>query len=175
MTMRWSFRNFVLTLTLSVFTAPMGNAANFQTAQATSKSATVSLSIVLPQDHIAAGQVPWVFLTVKNISSDVIDYPQDRVYVEGKTGEPPTTLRQRQLTNRRQPGEPSINGGGFEPNIEPEGSYTRKYDLSQLYDLSKPGKYIVYIEVLDAFNADKGKGHWERSPIATFEIQAPTQ
>jgi hypothetical protein len=176
------FHTRALTSTMTVVIALTGISANAQAVQATSQSAsatsksvTVALSIVLPKEHIPVGQTPWVFLTVKNLSSDVISYPQDRVYVAGEQSESPTTLRQRQLTHRRQPGEPSILGGGFEPNIEPGGSFTRKYDLSQLYDLSKPGKYTVYIEVLDEFNSNRGKGSWVRSPIATFEIQAPSQ
>jgi hypothetical protein len=91
----------------------------------------------------------------------------------GEKGEPPTTLRHRQLTNRLKPSEPSILGGGFEPTIEPGGSFTRKYDLSQLYDLSKPGRYTVYIEVLDVVPSNRGKEAWVRSPVATFEIQTP--
>jgi hypothetical protein len=171
-----------LTLTMTAVIALIGISADAQTAQtasqstsATRKSAMVALSIILPKEHIPVGQTPWVFLTVKNLGSDVISYPQDRVYVEAEGHELPTMLRQRQLTHRLQPGEPSILGGGFEPNIEPRGSFTRKYDLSQLYDLSKPGKYTVYIEVLDEFNSNRGKGGWVRSPIAAFEIQTPSQ
>jgi hypothetical protein len=57
--------------------------------------------------------------------------------------------------------------GGFEPTIHSGADSTRKYDLSLLYDLSKPGKYTVYIEV-----GDPNTGVWLRSPAATFEIQA---
>jgi len=146
-----------------------------QSGSVAKPSTTIALSIALPKEHIPEGQIPWVHLTVKNLTNEDISFPEDRVQVVGEKGEPPTTLRQRQLTNRRLPGEPSILGGGFEPNIGPGNSFTRKYDLSQLYDLSTPGKYTVYIEVLDEFNSNRGKGGWVRSPTAAFEIQAPTQ
>jgi hypothetical protein len=139
-----------------------------------SKSAAITLSIAVSKDHIPVGQTPWVTLTVKNLTDEEIAFPPDRVHVESENGEPPTTMRQRQLTNRRQPGEPSILSGGFEPSIPPEASFTRKYDLSRLYDLSKPGKYTVYIEVFDAFHSNKWKGGWVRSPVVHFEITGPT-
>jgi len=42
----------------------------------------------------------------------------------------------------------------------------------------KPGKYTVYIDVWDEL-ASKADGktnteYWVRSPVATFEVQAPT-
>ena len=141
-----------------------------QSATGTKRPQMVALSIFLPEKHLVAGQTPFVFLTVKNLSETAISFPQDRVYVEGERGEAATTLRQRQLTQRRRPGEPSLLGGGFEPNVEPRGKFTRKYDLSQLYDVSIPGKYSVYIEVFD--QASGSMGHWVRSPIATFEVKA---
>ncbi|MGA8273425.1 MAG: hypothetical protein WB919_17815 [Candidatus Sulfotelmatobacter sp.] len=149
----------------------------------TNQSATISLSIAVPIEHIPAGQKPWVSLTVKNLSAaknlsnEGIAYPRDRVYVEGPKGEPPTTLRQRQLTMRLKPGEPQLRTGGFEPLIAPGASFTRKYDLSSLYDFKEPGEYTVYIEVLDesAPETKSGAGLWVRSPVATFEVQAPTR
>jgi hypothetical protein len=162
-----------LRLTIIILFALVTLVAYGHAGSAAKPSTTIALIIALPEEHILIGQIPWVHLTVKNLTNEDISYPEDRVQVMGEKGEPPTTLRQRQLTNRRQPSEPSILGGGFEPTIEPGGSFTRRYDLSQLYDLSKPGKYTVYIEVLDEFNSRRGKGGWVRSPIATFEIQAP--
>ena len=120
---------------------------------ATSKSATLALSIAVPNEHIPLGQKPWVHLTVKNLGSEEIAYPHGRVYVEGPKGEPPTTLLQRQLTNRLKPGEPGINLGGYRPPIAPAGrpgdTFIMKYDLAAYYDFKEPGKYTVYIEVLD--------------------------
>ena len=145
-----------------------------QTNPPRSKSTVISLSIVLPKDQLLVGEKPWALLTVKNLTNEEIAFPQDRVYVEGGSGEPPTTLRQRQLTHRRRAGEPSLSGSDFEPVIEPGESFTRKYDLSELYDLSKPGRYIVYIDVLDASHVNGWKGGWVRSPIAHFQILTPT-
>jgi hypothetical protein len=140
-----------------------------QTDVSINKSENISLSISLPKDHIPVGQTPWVFLTVKNLGNAEISFPIDRVRVEGEKGEAPTTLRQRQLTHRLRPGEEVLRPGGYEPSIEPGGSSIRKYDLSELYDLSKPGKYTVYIEALD-WAMSKSHAVWVRSPVAVFEI-----
>jgi hypothetical protein len=140
------------------------------------KSTNIAVDLVLPKKQIPAGQTPWAFLTVKNLGGNVtIAFPQDRVHVEGETGEPPTTLYQRQVTHKLRPGERELRMGGFEPEIWPTFSSDRKYDLSQYYDLSKPGKYTVYIEVLDvsASETKHGAGLWVRSKTAQFEMLAP--
>lgn len=128
----------------------------------------ISLSIAIPKDHIHVGQKPWVHLTVKNLTGEEITYPHDQVYVEGEHGEPPATEWGRLRKNNQL-------GGGFTPSIGPGESFTMKYDLSAFYDLSKPGKYSVYIEVSTAFHATGWKGDWMRSPVAHFEIQAPIE
>jgi hypothetical protein len=147
---------------------------------ATSKSATIELSIAVPVKQIPLGQEPWVHLTVTNLSSEEIAYPTDRVYVEGPNGEPPTTHVQRAMTNRLNPGESQIRPTGSQPHIAPKkwpgNSFTMKYDLSYFYDFKEPGKYTVYIEVVDmaGHGTKTNPAHWVRSPLATFELLAPT-
>jgi hypothetical protein len=177
------FNRIFLTLMGAVALAAAGNFGYAQTSSAgvgpvvlDSKSAHIAVSIGLPQKQIPAGQKPWAFLTVENLGGNVtIAFPRDRVHVEGEAGEPPTTLYQRQVTQTLQPGEPQLRMGGFEPEIWPTFSSDRKYDLSGFYDLSKPGKYTVYIEVLDvsAPETKHGTGLWVRSKTVPFEIQAP--
>jgi hypothetical protein len=174
------FRNSTVTVATLIVTAVMGITVRAQTATkptATSQSTTISLSIAVPIAHIPLGQKPWVSLTVQNLGNDEIRYPWDRVYVEGPNGEPPTTLFQRQLTNRLRPGEPPIRiddyGGRL---ILPGDSFTAKYNLSAFYDFKEAGKYTVYIEVVDALAA-KAKtradnNYWVRSPVATFELES---
>jgi Rieske Fe-S protein len=146
---------------------------------ATSKSATISLSIAVPNKQIPMGQKPWVHLTVTNLGSEEIAYPRDRVHVEGPNGEPPTTLVQRSITGRLNPGESEIPPTGFRPPIAAGASFTMKYDLSAFYDFKEPGKYTVYIEVFDRLsekpNAKTETDNWVRSPVATFEVLAPTR
>ncbi len=102
-------------------------------------------------------------------------FPKDRVHVEGENGESPTTPLQRQLTHRLRRGEKELRSGGFEPLILAGASSTRKYDLERFYDLSEPGKYSVYIEVLDAVASKDNAGVWLRSNTVSFEIEAPPQ
>jgi hypothetical protein len=152
-------------------TSPVGGQAQV----IDSKSTHIAVSIALPQKQIPGGQKPWVVLTVANLGGNVtIAFPQDRVHVEGETGEPPTTLYQRQVTHTLRPGERELMMGGFEPTIWPTFSSDRKYDLSGYYDLSKPGKYTVYIEVLDvsAPETKHGAGLWVRSKTVPFEMLA---
>ena len=146
-------------------------------SSATSKSATIELSIAFRKEQIPLGQKPWVSLTVKNLGSKEIPYPFSRVYVEGPRGEPPTTLFQRQLTNRLKPGEPGINLGGYRPPIAPAGwpgdTFIMRYDLSAYYDFKEPGKYSVYVEVLDETGTMTDP--WVRSPLAKLQLVAQTQ
>jgi len=141
-----------------------------------SKSATIGLKIAFPSERVSMGQKPWVSLTVTNLSRQAIIYPWDRVYVDGPKGEPPTTLHQRQATHRLKAGEPDIAffNRGTEPLIAAGASFTRRYDLSGFYDFTEPGKYTVYIDVLDdlAPETKTGGGLWVRSPVATFEVLA---
>jgi hypothetical protein len=143
---------------------------------ATSKSATISVSIAVPIEHIPLGQKPLVALTVKNLGSEEIAYPRERIYVEGPKGEPPTTHVQRSMTRRLNPGEAPIRETGYRPPIAAGDSFTMKYDLSYFYDFKEPGKYTVYIEVVDMakHGTKTDPAHWVRSPVATFELTTPT-
>jgi len=68
---------------------------------------------------------------------------------------------------------------GADRIIAPGDSSIMKYDLSALYDFKEPGKYTVYIEVVDSLAA-KAKTRADnnyrvRSPVATFEIESSTR
>jgi hypothetical protein len=154
-----------------------GQASSTEVRSATlaGRSATMVLSLAVPKENISEGQTPWVFLTVKNLSQDGMPFPQDRVHVEGEKGEPPTTLFQRQLTHKLLPGEQEVRDTGYGPFIEPGASFTRKYDLTKLYDLSSPGKYSVYVDVLDHSASKNNAGVWVRSNTAKFEITPSAQ
>ena len=176
---------FVATL---IVIAVMSVSINAQTTKpavrsATCKTATMELSIAVPIEHIPLGQKPWVHLTVKNLGNKEIAYPSERVYVEGPKGEPPTTVVQRSITGRLKPGDTPIPPTGFRPTIAPAGwpgdTFTMKYDLSYFYELRQPGKYTLYIEVFDKLsekpNSKSDTDNWLRSPVATFELTAPTR
>ncbi len=177
-------RNSAVIVATLIVTAAMSIAVGAQTGAkptVTNQSATISLRIAVPIKSVPMGQKPSVNLGVENLGNEEIRYPWDRVYVEGPNGEPPTTLRQRQLTNRLRPGEPTLrmDDYGVEPIIAPGDSFIRKYDLSALYDFKEPGKYTVYIEVVDSLAA-KAKtrtdnDYWVRSPVATFEVEPSTR
>jgi hypothetical protein len=136
----------------------------------------MEVSLGFQKKQIPLGQKPWAYLTVKNLGGEEISYPFSRVYVEGPHGEPATTLLQRQLTNRLKPGEPGIGLSGYRPPIAPAGqpgdTFIMKYDLCAYYDFTEPGKYTVYIELLDETGTMTDP--WVRSPVAKFELVAQT-
>ena len=176
-------RSFAVSVATLIVATAMSIAVRAQTGAkptVTSQSATISLSIAVPIKQIPIGQKPWVYVTVKNLGKEEINYPRDRVYVEGPNGEPPTTLRQRQLTDRLKPGEPTLRMDDYGATpIAPGESFTAKYDLSALYDFKEPGKYTVYVEVVDSLAA-KAKTKTDndyrmRSPVATFEVEPSTR
>jgi hypothetical protein len=174
---------FVAFVTITAF----GHSGCAQTSSAggqqkilSGRSPYIAVSIALPQKQIPADQKPSVVLTVELLGGNLTTlFPETRVHVEGEAGEPPTTLYQRQLTHTFRPGERELRPDDFQRIIGPAASEDGPkfsadvtYDLSRLYDLSKPGKYTVYIEAFDQ-TASKRNRVWVRSQTAQFEILPP--
>jgi len=147
-----------------------------QTPPPQSDSITVKLSI--EKDQVAINQSPRAILTVRNLSDREIPLHDwmCRVHVEGEKGEPPTTQVQRQNTGRLRPGEAALRGDEYVvPVISPGKSYTLKYQLASLYDLSVPGKYTVYAEVMDPSTQKSSTPKWARTNTVQFTMQALNQ
>ncbi|WP_263368575.1 thiamine pyrophosphate-dependent enzyme [Edaphobacter bradus] len=76
-------------------------------------------------------------------------------------------------TSRLRPGDvPLPHGPDLGPSIVwPAGgagdSYVRKFELAYLYDLSAPGRYTAYAEVMDP-----SSHRWLRTKTVTFEMTA---
>lgn len=164
---------FILTVLLSSIVAPG------QATQTASNSNALAVSLKMQTEQVQVGQTPWAILTVYNITDQpVIIQNTMRVYVYGKDGEAPTTLPQRQLTGRLRPGDAPLN---YTNNVDfsevivwPAGGagdwWDRKFQLAYLYDLSAPGGYTAYAEVMDP-----SSHRWLRSKTVTFEMTAPAQ
>jgi hypothetical protein len=147
-----------------------------QTPQPQSEWVTVNLSI--DKEQVAIGKSPWANLTVTNLSNHEIPLHDwmCRVHVEGEKGEPPTTQVQRQSTGRLRPGEAALRADEYVvPTISPGKSYTLKYQLAYLYDLSVPGKYTVYAEVMDPSTQKSSTPKWVRTNTVQFTMQAATR
>ena len=58
--------------------------------------------------------------------------------------------------------------------VWPEGyagdSFVHKFELTYLYDLSAPGEYTAYAEVMDP-----SSHRWLRTKTVTFEMMAPAE
>ena len=144
-------------------------------ATTSSNNDSVSVTLTMQADQIQIGCKPWAVVTVYNISGQPVFLSTFtyRVYVYGKDGEAPTMLAQRQFTGRLRPGDAPLN---YTPNVEPStlliwptggpaDSVDRKFDLTYLYDLSAPGKYTAYAEVMDP-----SSHRWLRTKTVTFEM-----
>jgi hypothetical protein len=152
--------------------------AHGQAAQPTPNNDALAVSLKMQTEQIQVGQMPWAILTVYNISDQPVTIRDTmyRVYVYGKDGEAPTTLVQRQFTDRpRLSDVPLMHGPDVGPStVWPAGgagdSYVHKFDLTYLYDLSAPGRYTAYAEVLDP-----SSHRWLRTKTVIFEMTPPAQ
>lgn len=104
--------------------------------------------------RLDAGDTLTADLTITNLSTQVSELcpwsDSCTVHVIGENGEPPTTYRQRDATNRLLPGEAPLErtlyAGWF---IAPGKTDTHHWILKDLYNLSTPGKYKLYFDVRD--------------------------
>ena len=162
-----------IALTANVALAAAIVSAGAQTPSSTTQAAPIAVSIVLGSDHGLAGTAPILQLTVKNLTNHEVPLHSGRdmyrVHVEGKNGEPPTTMLQRRNTGRLLPGETTARTDEVVSFISSQDSRVIPFQLSSYYDLSKPGKYTVYLEVfVDPDN-------WLRTNTLEFDIKASAQ
>jgi hypothetical protein len=153
-------------------------------AQAVSKasqSPSITVSIAMENSLVLMGKKPVAILTIKNISHQVVGFSPAsdlcRVHVEGKDGEPARTEWNRHLRGDYRPGDGPylVDGPVVTTEVAPGSSDFRKYDLSDYYDLSVPGKYSIYIEFYDPLGPPDLSGLWLRTRTEHFEIQPPNQ
>jgi hypothetical protein len=140
-------------------------------APSTASAPSITVSITVDKNTVPTDQSPWTILNVKNLADHEVaihDYAV-RLHVEGKHGEPPTTLIQRMSTGKLQPGDRPLRTDEYVVWTIPPGELSsHKYKLSYFYDLSASGKYTVYLEVMDPVSQK-----WLRTNTAKFEMQAP--
>jgi hypothetical protein len=127
-------------------------------------------------ERVPVGRTPRAILTIYNMSDHILTISDRmyRVYVYGKDGEAPSTLIERQITGRlRQDDVPLREDRGFPEAVFPAGgagdSCVRNFDLTYLYDLSTPGRYTAYAEVMDP-----SSHRWLRTRTVTFEMTTPS-
>jgi len=144
-----------------------------QNAASAPKQNSVAVSLNMKEQQVPIGQSPWAILSVENLTDEEIEIHNYmyRVYVEGEKGEAPTTLVERQMTGRYKPGDVPLRADENSLwSIAPGKSDDLKFQLTYLYDLSAPGKYTVYAEVMDPHSQK-----WLRTNTAQFKMQAPTR
>lgn len=96
-----------------------------------------------------------------------------RVHIEKEgIGEPPKTEYYRHILGDFRKGDgPGSSGSCFAIPLRAGSIVRQSYDLSAYYDLTKPGRYLLYIEFFDEDRGNKS-GSWIRSNTAHFDIQA---
>jgi hypothetical protein len=168
--------NILMSTTRLAFIAMIVTSSISIGAQSTAsgpKQNSISISLKMKEQQVPIGQSPWAILSVKNLTDEsiIIHNYMYRVHVEGDKGEPPTTLVQRAMTGRYKPGDEPLradeNAAWY---IAPETSDENKIQLAYLYDLSAPGEYSVYAEVMDPSSQK-----WLRTNTVKFTVQAPTR
>ncbi|MDR3734874.1 MAG: hypothetical protein P4L10_04975 [Acidobacteriaceae bacterium] len=175
------FRALALSVTLIMLIAANYPSLNAQVASPTSQSASITVSLALEKNHVPVGQKPMAVVIIKNISHQEIGFSTAsdlyRIHVEGHDGEPPKTEYNRHRHGDFRPGDGPdlVDGPVISRSIAPGSLDHQTYDLTVFYDLSKPGKYSVYIEIYDPLSPQDGSGIWLRTNTAQFAIEASTQ
>ena len=176
-----AFRTLVLSMTGMAVFAALSIYVHAQGSTPPSQGPSLAASLKLDNEHVTVGEKPQAVLTLKNISQQEKCFRTAnslyRVHVEGKNGGPPETEFQRHLRGEVRPGDgpAPVEGPGDCVNIPAGGPIFLTYDLTMFYDLSAPGTYTVYLEILDESKDKIGSGVWLRTNIAQFEMQAPSQ
>jgi hypothetical protein len=150
---------YLLVLMFVTTTAFCQDAAKTGTPKEAMKVESISL-VLMPttlKNSKSGIDEPAVALSVENHTDIEIPFPQVQIFTELEDLEAPTTLLQRQATHRLKPGEPEVREGGYEPGISPGKTFTRKYRLSDFYQVTTPGIYTVRMRAAEEAMFKGGK------------------
>jgi len=163
------FHTLAFSATTIMVIAAQGVSLDGQAAPAGAQPASIAVKIEMRYDHVSLGVSPGVILTIKNIGNHSAfayhdyDFPYI-LHVAGKKGNLKVTPFQ---------GEPEAPEVIMGPNetlaIAPGKSYVKEFALERFCHFTEPGKYTVYLEVLDE------SGQWLRTNTAQFEMQPRDQ
>jgi hypothetical protein len=161
----------LLTLALIVKTAMLITTVSLEAQDATaSRGPAIAVSISLQKDKIPLGQSPWIALSVENLTDVEITIDQADPHVEGDEGELPMKPNARIVTDRLQPRTPRLRTMVYVPwTIPPKETSIHTYQLAHFFDLSRQGRYTVYMEVMDPFSHKS-----LRTNSTKFEMQSPS-
>jgi len=168
-----AFLNFAPRIIAMAVIVTSASSLGAQSVVPAGQTDSITVSISLDKDHFPVGQSPRVLATMINRTDRDLYLNGNwyRVHIDGENGEPPTTLSQRMTTGKLLPGEARLREDENGENFIPAGnSRIEKFDVEDLYDLSAPGKYKVFVDIKDPLS-----GKWLRTNTVQFEIQAPAQ
>jgi hypothetical protein len=159
----------VLILAAAMVTAVDKVSLEAQTTAA-SQAPAIAVSITLQKDKVPLGQSPWVLLTVKNLTDELVMI-EARPHVQGENGELFMRPEASIISERLQPRTPRLRTVVYVPwTIAPRETSTHKWQLAYLFDLSHRGQYTVYMEVMDP-----SSHKLLHTNSAKFEMQSPAR
>jgi hypothetical protein len=154
------FLHSMFVLTALVSSVAVGG-AQIITQPASVTRPTVSIGLRAPQSTIKSGAPLNLEITLKNISDQVIHVDEDvsskgeltyTVIVHDRDqNEAPSTRYNRTLRGKVAPGDPIsiIQTSSIAVTLQPGKNLVDKLDVADLYDLSRPGLYSVWVERVD--------------------------
>lgn len=138
---------------------------------------SIAISLTADKSTVEAGNPVYVEVTLKNISDHAIGVEIERVAgpemdfdisVLGPTDKGASLTRHGRMVKGKQlPTDPPtvINGSTFLLTKEPGGTISRRIDISNLYDMTRPGTYQV-----QAARTDSETGLVVKSKVVTVKI-----
>ena len=141
----------------------------------------LAVSATVKQENVPVGQTPEVVVLIENrsnlrlcLSTSSLHYS---VHVDGEKVQPQETEQQRHRHGEFRPGDHSdlMDGPVVCRDTSPGIPWRRIFDLSQFYDMSQPGRYTAYVDVLDEYTKRAEGGTWLRTNRVHFEIVVPKQ
>ena len=150
-------------ISLSALAAPAQPVQTSNAAPKPSPRMRLATSIRLDRDVVKIGQDLIVFVDEKNISDRPLsvwyEYKNPRVpemdfrtFVRDESGAlaPLTKFGRKAMTGEDEPGQITVEtGGGRLIDLPPGQTRTRDIALKDLYELGKPGRYTVQLEIPD--------------------------
>jgi hypothetical protein len=167
-----------LSIGMAAIIAANGAARKGQATSPGGQSVSVTVSLTLENEHVQAGEGTVAVFTLKNIGDRSVSFSTAsdlyRVHVSGTDHDPAEAEYQRHRHGDYRPGDGPylVDGPVVATELKPGESVSRKLNLKMFYDLSKPGKYSVYMEIYDPSGPIDQSGLWLRTNTAQFEVES---
>ena len=145
--------------------------ADYSSAQSDAKP--FSLTLATKEPTVKAGASVWVTVQLKNTSNDDID---ESGSINSMTGADPNfvfnirdeagKMKQKKVHKHSE----LASGKPFNRTIHPGETFEEEQDVSRLFDMSEPGKYVIQVY---RRATDDGRGAVVKSNTLTITVTPP--